>query len=115
MQKGNFSSWWDNKQRKDQFAIAENEKHQKEIKKLKQAAMRTSEWADKNERTKIGFDPIKEHDRSLDTRAFIGAKTKKMQSRVKQIEKRICREIKEKFVEHDIRFREKIATKIIEL
>lgn len=115
VQKGNFSSWWDNKQRKDQFVIAENEKHRKEIKKLKQSAMRTSEWADKNERTKIGFDPIKEHDRSLDTRAFIGAKTKKMQSRVKQIEKRISREIKEKFVEHDIRFREKIATKIIEL
>lgn len=96
VQKGNFSSWWDNKQRKDQFVIAENEKHRKEIKKLKQSAMRTSEWADKNESTKIGFDPIKEHDRSLDTRAFIGAKTKKMQSRVKQIEKRISREIEEK-------------------
>ena len=96
LQSGNFSSWWENKQRKDQFAIAENEKHQKEIRKLKQAAMRTSEWAEKNEHTKIGFDPIKEHDRFLDTRAFIGAKTKKMQSRVKQMEKRIGREIEEK-------------------
>ena len=38
VQSGNFSSWWENKQRKDQFAIAENEKHQAEIKKLKQAA-----------------------------------------------------------------------------
>lgn len=96
VQSGNFSSWWDNKQRKDQFSIAENEKHRKEIKKLNQAAMRTSQWADKNERTKIGFDPIKEHDRSIDTRAVIGAKTKKMQSRVKQMEKRIGREIEEK-------------------
>jgi len=96
VQSGNFSSWWENKQRKDQFAIAEDEKHRKEIKKLKQAARRTSEWADKSERTKIGFDPIKEHDRSVDTRSFIGAKTKKMQSRVKQIEKRIGREIEEK-------------------
>lgn len=94
--KGNFSSWWEDKQRKDQFAIAENEKHRKEIEKLKQAAMRTSSWADKNEHTKIGFNPIKEHDRSLDTRAHIGGKTKKMQSRVKQIEKRIGREIEEK-------------------
>lgn len=94
--KGNFSSWWENKQRKDQFVIAKNEKHQKEIEKLKQTAMRTSEWADKNERTKIGFDPIKEHDRSLNTRPYIGAKTKKMQNRVKQIEKRIGREIEEK-------------------
>lgn len=96
VQTGNFSSWWENKQRKDQFVIAENEKHLREIGKLKQAAARTSQWADKNERTKIGFNPIKEHDRSLDTRAFIGAKTKKMQSRVKQIEKRIGREIQEK-------------------
>lgn len=96
VQNGNFSSWWDNKRRKDQFAKAENEKHLKEIGKLKQASARTAQWADKNERTKIGFDPIKEHDRSLGTRAYIGAKTKKMQSRVKQMEKRIDREIDEK-------------------
>lgn len=96
VQSGTFSSWWENKQRKDQFSIAENDKHRKEIKKLKQAARRTSEWADKNEQTKIGFDPVKEHDRFIDTRSFISAKTKKMQSRVKQIEKRIGREIEEK-------------------
>ncbi len=96
VQSGNFSSWWENKQRKDQFDMAENEKHQREIKKLKQAAMRTSVWADKNEHTKIGFDPVKEHDRCISARAFIGAKTKKMQSRVKQMEKRINREIREK-------------------
>lgn len=96
VQSDNFSGWWENKQRKDRFVISENEKHRKEIKKLKQAATRTSEWADKNEYTKIGFDPTKEHDRSIDTRAYIGAKTKKLQSRVKQIEKRIDREIEEK-------------------
>ena len=96
VQSGNFSSWWENKQRKDQFAIAENEKHQKEIRKLRQAAKRVSDWAEQSERSKIGFDPMKEHDRSLDTRAYIGAKTKKMQSRVKQMEKRIEREIDEK-------------------
>ncbi len=96
IQSGNFSSWWENKQRKDQFSMAENEKHLKEIKKLRQAARRTSQWADKNEQTKIGYDPIKEHDRSISTRAFIGAKTKKMQSRVRQIEKRIDKEIEEK-------------------
>lgn len=96
LQAGNFSSWWENKQRNDQFAMAENEKHLREIQKLKQAARRTAEWADRNERTKIGFDPIKEHDRSKDSRAYIGAKTKKMQSRVNQMEKRIHREIEEK-------------------
>ena len=96
VQNGNFSVWWDNKLKKDSFAVSENEKHKKEIKKLRQAAGRASEWADKNESTKIGYDPIKEHDRSISTRAYIGAKTKKMQSRVKNIEKRIGREIEEK-------------------
>ena len=96
VQSGNFSSWWENKQRKDQFAVAENEKHLKEIRKLKQASKRTSEWADKSERSKIGFDPVKEHDRSISTRAYISAKTKKMQSRVKQMERRMDREIEER-------------------
>ena len=35
----------------------------KEIRKLKEASARAAGWADKNERTKIGYDPIKEHDR----------------------------------------------------
>ena len=96
VQSGNFSSWWENKQRKDQFAIAENEKHQKEIRKLRQASKRVSDWAEQSERSKIGFDPVKEHDRSMDRRAYIGTKTKKMQSRVKQMEKRVDREIEEK-------------------
>lgn len=96
VQRGNFSSWWENKKRNDQFSQAENEKHIKEIGKLKQAARQTARWAEKNENTKIGFDPVKEHDRCLSTRSYIGAKTKKMQSRVKQMEKRIGREIEEK-------------------
>ncbi len=93
---GNFSSWWENKEKADAFAIAENERHMKEIGKLRIAADRAGRWADKNENTKIGFDPIKEHDRNISTRAYIGAKTKKMQSRVKNFEKRIDREIAEK-------------------
>ncbi|MBQ9135861.1 MAG: ABC-F type ribosomal protection protein [Lachnospiraceae bacterium] len=96
VQTGNFSCWWENKSRKDAFAEAENEKHKKEIVKLQKASDRLGRWAEKNESTKIGFDPIKEHDRFLDTRAYIGAKTKKMQSRVKQMEQRIEREIEEK-------------------
>ena len=96
VQSGNFTSWWENKRRKDQFALAENEKHLQEIASLRHAADRSSRWAEKNENTKIGFDPIKEHDRCISTRAFIGAKTKKMQSRIAQYEKRMEREIEEK-------------------
>lgn len=80
----------------DAFHEAENEKHKKEIRRLNKAAERTMEWADKNERTKIGYDPIKEHDRCMGARAYIGAKTKKMQSRRIQMEKRIADEIEQK-------------------
>lgn len=96
IQAGNFSSWWENKSKKDNFAIMENEKHLKEIASLKKAADRSNRWAEKNENTKIGFDPVKENDRSISSRSYIGAKTKKMQSRVKQYEKRMEREISEK-------------------
>lgn len=96
VQGGNFTTWWENKQKKDQFALAENEKHQKEIRKLRKAAKQASGWAEKSEQTKIGFDPIKEHDRGAGARAYIGSKTKKMEKRVKQMENRIQREIEEK-------------------
>lgn len=96
VQAGNFSTWWENKEKQDAFRQAENEKHLKEIGKLQAAADRSSRWADKNENTKIGFDPVREHDRSIASRSFIGAKTKKMQARVKAYEMRIEREIEEK-------------------
>ncbi len=96
VQSGNFSSWWENKSKKDAFSIMENEKHKKEIDKLKKASERNRQWAEKNEGRKIGFDPLKEHDRCISTRSYIGAKTKKMQSRVKNMEVRLDREIQEK-------------------
>ena len=96
VQNGNFTTWWENKEKADNFARMENEKHLKEIDKLKAAAGRAAGWADKNDNTKIGFNPIKEHDRNISTRSYIGSKTKKMQSRVKLYEKRMGREIEEK-------------------
>lgn len=96
VQAGNFSSWWDNKTRADAFAKAENEKHLKEIGRLKSTMQQSQSWATKNENTKIGYDPIKEHDRSKNTRSYIGAKTKKMESRVKVFEQRMERSIAEK-------------------
>ena len=96
IQSGNFSSWWENKTRKDNFSRMENEKHLREIHQLKKSAERSRQWAQKSENSKIGFDPVKEHDRSIATRAYIGTKTKKMQSRVKQYERRIEQEMEEK-------------------
>lgn len=96
VQSGNFSSWWENKEKADHFAKAQNEKHLKEIDKLKSAADRANRWAIKSENSKIGFDPVKEPERFIDTRAYIGAKTKKQQARVKAFEGRMEREIQRK-------------------
>lgn len=96
VQSGNFSSWWENKEKADINARAENEKHMREIDKLVEAADRVGRWAEKSENSKIGFDPIQEHDRFKNTRGYIGSKTKKMQKRVKSYEKRIYYEIEEK-------------------
>lgn len=96
VQGGNFSSWWENKMKKDNFSRTENKKHLQEISSLEKSIKQARRWADKNESTKIGYDPVKQHDRSAGTRPYIGAKTKKMQKRVKQYEQRIDREIKEK-------------------
>lgn len=93
VQNGNFSVWWENKNRRDHFAKAENERHLREIASLKRAVVRSGSWAEKNENTKIGIDPIKDHDRGNGTRPYIGAKTKKMQKRVQDYKKRIEREI----------------------
>lgn len=88
IEKGNFSSWWENKERRDRQEQSENEKLKREIGKLQKAADRTRRWADQVERTKIGFDPTKEHDRSIATRACIGEKSRKMQQRRKNLERR---------------------------
>lgn len=96
VQSGNFSQWWEDKSRKDSFARKENEKHLKEIASLKRAADQSSRWAEKNESMKIGYDPIENPDHYLGTRAYIGAKTKKMQSRVTQYKRRMERAIEEK-------------------
>lgn len=46
IQKGNFSSWQVNKEMQDNSEIAKNYKLKKDIKRLEQAAKRTSEWSE---------------------------------------------------------------------
>lgn len=88
VQKGNFSSWWANKQMLDQYEIEENERLHKDIKRLTTAAKRAAEWSHKVEATKIGqhaFD-----------RGAIGHKAAKMMKRSKAIELRQTQAIEEK-------------------
>ena len=87
IQKGNFTSWQENKQKQDDFELAENEKLKKDIKRLHAAAKRTAEWSDKVESTKIGFDPAKT-EKNMGRRAMIGEKSRKMMQRSKNIQRR---------------------------
>lgn len=86
--KGNFSTWWDNKQRQDAFELAENEKLKKEISRLEETAREKADWSDRVEATKIGFGPC--------DRGRIGHLAAKMMARSKAIEKRQTAAIEEK-------------------
>ena len=96
VEKGNFDSWYINKERQDSFEQAEQDKLKKEISKLKESARRTAMWADTAENRKIGRDPIKEHDRSHGARAFWGAKSARMQQQRKNLEHRQQTALEEK-------------------
>ncbi|SFB50561.1 lincosamide and streptogramin A transport system ATP-binding/permease protein [Cohnella sp. OV330] len=84
IQRGNFSDWQENKRREDDFELAENEKLKKDIKRLSEAAKRTSDWSDAVEKTKNGtrvggLRPDK---------GYIGHKAAKMMKRSKAAEHR---------------------------
>lgn len=93
--KGNFSTWWENKERQDNFELAKNEVLIKDVKRLERAARQSAAWADKVEKSKIGYDPIKE-DRSIASRSYIGEKSRRMQQQRKNLERRQNRELEEK-------------------
>ncbi|WP_079910993.1 Lsa family ABC-F type ribosomal protection protein [Paenibacillus sp. 32352] len=84
IQKGNFTDWWENKQRQDQYELAENEKLRKDIKRLSDAARRTSHWSDEVEKTKNGT----RNSGSKVDKGYVGHKAAKMMKRSKSIEQR---------------------------
>ena len=87
VQKGNFSSWYENKQRQDQFERSENDRLKKDIRHLEAAVRQSGEWADQVESTKIGKKSMMQ-EKSIDTRAYIGEKSRRMQMRRKNLEHR---------------------------
>lgn len=84
IQKGNFSTWWANKEMRDHFELMENEKLKKDIKRLSSAVKQTSDWSDKVEKTKNG---TKDSGLKPD-KGYIGHKAEKMMKRSKSIESR---------------------------
>lgn len=84
VQKGTFSSWWDNKQKRDQFELTQDEKLKHDIGRLEAAAARTSGWSDAAENTKRGS---RNSGLRPDT-GYIGHKSAKMMKRAKCIQAR---------------------------
>ncbi|MBQ6464852.1 MAG: ABC-F type ribosomal protection protein [Oscillospiraceae bacterium] len=95
VQRGNFSSWWENKQRQDQFELDENEKLKKEIRRLKEAAREKAQWSDAAESRKIGAGAAKAENKK-GWAPLQGAKAKKQMARSKAIEGRQQAAIEEK-------------------
>lgn len=88
VQNGNFSTWFTNFKRQQNFELAENMKLKKEIANMQKAAQRTAGWSEHIESSKYGNGPV--------DRGFIGHKSAKMMKRAKSIEVRQQRAVKEK-------------------
>ncbi|MBD5132288.1 MAG: ABC-F type ribosomal protection protein [Clostridiales bacterium] len=90
VQSGNFSSWFENFERQQAFEATQNDRLKKEVKKLTEAARRTSEWAQNTEKEK-SRNSASNHSNVMGTRVdkgYIGHKAAKLQKRAKAIEAR---------------------------
>lgn len=87
VQKGNFASWYVNKKRQDEFELRENNRLKRDIRRLAESSRQAGQWADNVEATKIGK---KSHVRGqlVANRDYIGEKSRRMQQRRKNLEKR---------------------------
>ena len=98
VQKGNFSSWFENKRRQDEHELAENRKLKNDIKRLSAAAKRVSEWSEAVESSKyMSGSKIRQNAGvgKLD-RGYVGHMAAKMMKRSKSIEARKLSAIEEK-------------------
>ena len=95
IQRGNFSSWWKNKERQDRFELSENEKLKKEISHLQTAAKEHNAWGNRAESDKKGGDPM-DTDNKMGRGPNQGAKAAKQMRRVKALEARTQSAIEEK-------------------
>lgn len=86
VQSGDFSSYMLNFERQNEFEAAQNERLQKNIKQLQQAAKRSAIWSDRIEAKKAGaYD-----------KGYVGHKAAKMMKRSKGIEARTEQAIEQK-------------------
>jgi lincosamide and streptogramin A transport system ATP-binding/permease protein len=84
VQRGNFTSWQENKKRRDDFERAENERLKKDIGRLEAGARRASAWSDQVESAKTG---VKNSGLKPD-RGYVGHMAAKAMRRSKNLERR---------------------------
>ncbi len=89
---GNFSSWKENKDRQDNFELAQNEKLQKDINRLEIASKNMANWSNKIEKSKYNTT---NSGSSID-RGYVGHQSAKMMKKSKVMEKRIEKSIEQK-------------------
>ena len=95
VQRGNFSSWWENRQRQDAYELAENERLKKDIRRLRETAREKAQWSDTAESRKFGAAAAAAEN-TKGWRPLQGAKSKKQMARSKAIEGRLETAIEEK-------------------
>ena len=94
IQSGNFTSWWENKARRDAFEQLKNERLKGEIRRLEQSAEERRRKADAVERAKTGISSqgIVKHG----LRPYLGEKSRKGQQQRKNMDRRADRAVAEK-------------------
>lgn len=92
VQKGNFSSWQENRDRKNHFEQIQNEKLQKDIKRFETAAKNTENWSNQAEKSKYKTQDTE----SMIDRGYIGHKSAKIMKKAKVMEARIEKAIEQK-------------------
>ena len=91
IEKGNFSSWYENKNRQDNYELSENEKLKKDISRLEESAKKTALWSDKVEKSKYNAP-----DDIFVDKGYIGHKSAKMMKRSISAQNRKEKAIEEK-------------------
>ncbi|MCL2190857.1 MAG: ABC-F type ribosomal protection protein [Treponema sp.] len=89
--RGNFSVWAEQKERRDSFEMAQNQRLESEIGRLRESAAQRARWADKTEKGKFALNSGLKPDRG-----FVGHKAAKMMKKSKTIEKRLDNSIDQK-------------------
>lgn len=86
VQNGNFSSWFQNFERRQEAEQAQDERLRRDVRRLQQSARRSAAWSDRVEASKAG---------AMD-KGYVGHRSAKMMKRAKSIEARQEQAVRQK-------------------